>query len=178
MRPAPETWAPLGVAPLSFLPFSSGDLATLLLLSGPSDVLLEELCGNIFEVLEYLTQLVLRESLHERGAPKPTVPASLHPDFAVHLERLATTRVLPQIPQCALPYTWTSMSPKPNPRGHQESSLTLYPPHQGTHKSAVQITTPARRRLHKNQVPNPWIKAIYRCLCSSSHCEIGEEANI
>jgi len=66
----------LRVAPLGFLPFSSGNLATLLLLSGPSDVLLEELCGNVFEVLEYLTQLVLGESLHERGIPKPAVPTS------------------------------------------------------------------------------------------------------
>ena len=66
----------LRVAPLGFLPFSSGDLErSLFLLSGPSDVLLEELCGNVFEALEYFTQLVLGEGLHERGIPKPTVPA-------------------------------------------------------------------------------------------------------
>jgi len=67
----------LRVAPLGFLPFSSWDLdRSSLLLSGPSDVLLEELYGNVFEVLEYLTQLVLGEGLHEGGIPKPTVPAS------------------------------------------------------------------------------------------------------
>ena len=67
----------LRVAPLGFLPFSSGDLErSLFLLSSPLYVLLEEFRGNVFEVLEYLTQLVLGEGLHEGGIPKPTVPAS------------------------------------------------------------------------------------------------------